>query len=300
MSRPIYVERLIRAPIDRVWQATQDPAMHQRWDLRFTDIEYLPRPSGTDPQRFRYATRIGFGVRIEGQGESVGARERDGERTSALRFWSDDAWSLIRTGSGYWRYVPVSNGVRFLTVYDYDTRLGVVGKMVDAIAFRPLLGWATAWSFDRLRLWLERGIDPDLALERTLVHWIARGALAFVWLYHGIVPKLLAAAGEIDIATRTGVPVAFAPTFVTVAAIAEILLAVALVAAKDARPFLILSGVLAVGLAAVTGVMDPALLTAPFQPVTIGVAMAALAMIGLFTARDLPHAGSCLRKVPTK
>ena len=22
------------------------------------------------------------------------------------------------------------------------------------------MGWATAWSFDRLRLWLEEGIDP--------------------------------------------------------------------------------------------------------------------------------------------
>lgn len=274
--------------------------MHQRWDLRFTEIDYLPRQTERDPQRFRYATRIGFGMRIQGEGESVGARERDGERTSALRFWSDDARSLIRTGSGYWRYVPVGDGVRFLTLYDYDTRLGTFGKLVDAVAFRPLLGWATAWSFDRLRLWLERGIDPDLALERTLIHWIARGALAFVWLYHGVVPKLVASAGEIDVATRTGVPAAVAPTFVVAAAIAEILLALALVAAKDARPFLILSAVLGVGLALVTGATVPELLTAPFQPVTIGVAMAALAAVGLLTARDLPRAASCLRKVPTK
>jgi hypothetical protein len=35
------------------------------------------------------------------------------------------------------------------------------------------MGWATAWSFDRLRLWLERGITP----ERALVHWLAELAV---------------------------------------------------------------------------------------------------------------------------
>ena len=274
--------------------------MHQRWDLRFTDIDYLPRASERDPQRFLYATRIGLGVRIEGKGESVGSRERDGERTSALRFWSDSAWSLIRVGSGYWRYIPVAEGVRFLTLYDYETRLGLVGRFVDAVAFRPLLGWATAWSFDRLRLWLEHGVEPELAFERTLTHWIARAALAFVWLYHGIVPKLLASSGEIEIALRTGVPAAIAPSFVLAAGVGEVLLALALLVARDARPFLILSGAVGVGLAVVTGALDPKLLTEPFQPVTIGVAMAALAVIALLTARDLPTARNCLRQVPTK
>ena len=284
----------------RLWEATQDPSMHRRWDLRFTDIDYLPRRSESDPQRFRYATRIGFGLRVQGEGESVGTRERDGERTSALRFWSNSPWSLIRAGSGYWRYVPVGDGVRFLTLYDYDTRHGRVGKLVDGIAFRPLLGWATAWSFDRLRLWLERGVEPELAFERTLTHWIARAGLAIVWLYHGIVPKLVTSAGEIEIAARTGVPAAVAPSFVLAAAIAEILLGLAFVIARDARPFLWLSGGLGLALAAITGATDPALLSAPFQPVTLGIAMAALAAIGLLTARDLPRARSCLRKVPTR
>ena len=59
--------------------------MHQRWDLRFTDIEYLPRPDKSQPQRFLYETRIGFGLRIAG--ESVGARaDARAVRTSALRF----------------------------------------------------------------------------------------------------------------------------------------------------------------------------------------------------------------------
>ena len=38
----VYVERLIRAPIESVWNKSQQPDQHQRWDLRFTRIEYLP------------------------------------------------------------------------------------------------------------------------------------------------------------------------------------------------------------------------------------------------------------------
>ena len=37
-SRPIYVGILIDAPLERVWQLTQDTALHPRWDLRFSSI----------------------------------------------------------------------------------------------------------------------------------------------------------------------------------------------------------------------------------------------------------------------
>jgi hypothetical protein len=285
--------------MDALWRATQAPEVHRRWDLRFTEIRYLPRPSEAEPQRFLYATRIGFGLRIAGEGESTGERQRDGDRTSALRFWSDDARSLIREGSGYWRYVPVDGGVRFITLYDYRTRFGPVGRAVD-FAFRPLMGWATAWSFDRLRLWLELGVDPALSLERTAVHWIARLTLAFIWLYHGIVPKLVGVTGEVEIATRLGVPATLAPVFTAAAAIVEIALGLALLLLPNARALLALSGALAVGLGVLAVVRIPELLLAPFQPVTIGVAMAALAAVALRADKELPRAASCLRRAPAK
>src|SRR5262245_5777849 len=149
----IYVETSVHGSLDELWRRTQDPEEHEKWDLRFTRIEYLPRPDASQPQRFRYSTRIGFGVAISGEGESVGSEVRgDGPRTSALRFWSDDRKSLIREGSGYWQYVPGPDGIRFLTVYDYRVQYGLIGRAVDAVLFRPLITWATAWSFDRLRL----------------------------------------------------------------------------------------------------------------------------------------------------
>ena len=46
--------------MDAVWDATQDPARHQRWDVRFGAIEYLSRVDG-EPQQFRYATTVAPG-----------------------------------------------------------------------------------------------------------------------------------------------------------------------------------------------------------------------------------------------
>src|SRR5207247_6179098 len=140
----------ICAGVDGVCRHTQVPELHQRWDLLFTSIDYLPKNSEEEPQRFRYSTRLGFGLKIDGEGESTGTREdANGLRTSALKFWSADPKSLIAEGSGYWQYIPTASGVTFLTWYDYRTRFGAAGRLIDRLLFRPLIGWATAWSFDR-------------------------------------------------------------------------------------------------------------------------------------------------------
>jgi hypothetical protein len=82
----IYVELLIKVPMDLLWQHTQVPSLHERWDLRFSTITYLPRPNTDAPQRFRYVTRIGLGLEVAGDGETMGARDLgDGSRSSALR-----------------------------------------------------------------------------------------------------------------------------------------------------------------------------------------------------------------------
>ena len=74
--------------------------------------------------------------------------------------------SPIRTGSGYWRYQRVPEGTRFLTGYSYEP--GPQGQWLDNVFVRPAMGWLTAWSFDRLRLWAELGVEPEVALRRTL------------------------------------------------------------------------------------------------------------------------------------
>jgi len=174
----IYVEIPIRASMDELWEKTQNPQLHQRWDLRFTQIEYLPREYA-EPQRFLYRTRVGFGLKIDGQGESVGERDGDGgERTSSLKFWSEDPKSLIKTGSGYWKYVPQRDNprtggdarrptIQFFTWYDYETRFGAVGRLIDKCLFRPLLGSAAA--VDR-----KRDFAGSFARSRTCIRLRAR------------------------------------------------------------------------------------------------------------------------------
>src|SRR5262249_34659269 len=85
-SVSIYVEILVRAPMDALWSHTQTPALYRRWDLRFSRIEYLPRNGESEPQRFQYATRIGLGLEVSGQGETVGRRDStDGSSTSTFQ-----------------------------------------------------------------------------------------------------------------------------------------------------------------------------------------------------------------------
>ncbi|GAA0433060.1 hypothetical protein Aca07nite_02580 [Actinoplanes capillaceus] len=170
----IYVETIISAPLEEVWAATQDHRRHARWDVRFGRIDPVP---GSAPAAFTYATAVLPGVEIAGHGVHSGERRQaDGSATSALRFGSADPRSPIRDGSGYWRYVPVPGGVRFLTGYAYRTRWGRTGRLVDLV-FGPAFGWATAWSFDRLRLWLEHGVSPESARRRALTELSARAAL---------------------------------------------------------------------------------------------------------------------------
>ncbi len=170
-SKATYVEIEIDATIEEVWGMTQDARLHGRWDLRFSRIE----PTGLDEfgaNRFTYTRDVAFHT-IAGTGLSLGERSRpDGTRTSALRFWTADRLSPICSGRGYWRYIPVSaTRTRFTTGYDYTPGWG---RLADAV-MRPLLGWATAWSFDRLRIWIERGEEPETwPLRSTLWLWNPR------------------------------------------------------------------------------------------------------------------------------
>jgi hypothetical protein len=288
--------------MDELWRKTQDPALHQRWDLRFTEIAYLPRPDESEPQRFLYATRIGFGVGIRGEGETSGSYADADQRVSALTFWSDDPKSLIQKGSGYWKYLRQEDGsIRFLTWYDYHARFGALGRIVDRVALRPLLGWATAWSFDRLRLWIERAIAPEASLRASVVYALARGSIALIWLYHGLVPKLLMhQATEALMLTRAGVAPETAETLVNVAGIVEIGLGLLTLLAWRWRWPLLLTVALMVAALAGSVRYTPELVVAAFNPVSLNLAVSALAAIAYVIGVELPSARRCLRRPPER
>ena len=294
----IYVEILICGEADEIWRRTQVPELHELWDLRFTAIDYLPRLSEDEPQRFRYSTRIGFGLGIDGEGESVGTREdATGLRTSALTFWSADPKSLIEEGSGYWQYVPTDTGVRFLTWYDYRTRFGAVGRTIDRLLFRRLIGWATAWSFDRLRLWIDRGVPPEVSMRMTLIHGLARLGIAFIWLWQGLVPKLaFASVDERAMAAAAGLPLRLVPAIGAV----EIVFAAVTVLTWRRRSLFLWNILVMIGALTAFGLQSPSYLIAAFNPVTLNVGMVLLSMAGYISAAELPSASRCLRHAHTR
>jgi hypothetical protein len=298
MQQPpgIYVEILIRGDIEDVWRHTQRPELHEPWDLRFTKIQYLPRPSEAEPQRFNYTTRIGFGLQISGQGESTGNREEaTGRRTSALKFWSADPKSLIEEGSGYWQYVPTEIGVRFLTWYDYRTRFGGIGRLLDRVFFRRLLGWATAWSFDRLRLQIDMGLEPRASFRLSAIHACSRAAIALIWLWQGLVPKLLFnQADERAMIAASHLRTGLVPFL----GLIEIAIAIYAILSWQSRSFFLFNILAMAAAFANVATMSPSYLVAAFNPVTLNLAMIALSLVGYIAAAEIPSASRCLRKPP--
>jgi hypothetical protein len=287
----IYVHAEIAADVERLWALTQQPELHQRWDLRFSSIEYLPRPNAEEPQRFLYATRIGLGMTIRGTGESAGERQSaTGAATSALRFSSADRKSLIIEGSGYWRYMPTATGTRFLTWYDYRVRFGLLGSGVDRVLFRPLMAWATAWSFDRLRLWAEREQSPESSLRLSAVHAVSRAALSFVWIWHGLVPKLwFRNIDEQTMLMQAHLPLSVLPWLGAF----EILFGLMTLFSWRSRSILLLHIVLMVAASTAVAIHSPQYLWAAFTPVTLNLSVAALALCGWLVFPLVPSAARC-------
>lgn len=291
----IYVEILIDAPMERVWQLTQNPGDHQRWDLRFSMIRYLPKSNQFEPQRFLYETRFGLGLVIRGTGESAATRVReDGSAISSLKFASDDRLSLIREGAGYWHYIPTAKGLRFITWYDYRVRFGAAGRVLDRI-FRPMLGWATAWSFDRMRLWAERDVAPESSFRLTAVHLLSRIAIAAAWVWQGLVPKLLLHdVDERTMLAHAGLPATWLPLL----GAGEIAMGLLVLSAWRWRGIFVLQALLMIAALVAVALQSPAYLTHAFNPVTLNLLIFVLAITGWIAAPDQASAARCLRVDP--
>jgi uncharacterized membrane protein YphA (DoxX/SURF4 family) len=302
VSSGIYVELPIQASLDALWEYTQNPSYHEEWDLRFTSIKYLPKQSPNEPQQFLYTTQIGFGFKVTGKGESIGTRHAsNGESTSALKFWSDQPISLIQAGSGYWKYIPQGSTIQFLTWYDYQVRFGLLGRLVDHFFFRPLLGWATAWSFDALRLWLEQGIHPAQSKRRLFSHVILQVVLAWIWIYQGLVPKLLFPdSGELAILQAAGLVADQASIVLTAVGWCEMLFGVLFLLPYFGKYLHYLNIAALLVLLAGAWFSQQELLFAPFNPISLTLAMMALSWVSLLNLQDLPAARHCLRRTTVR
>lgn len=297
-AKSIYVEIEVEDIIEKVWKYSQDPKLHEQWDLRFTSITYNDKLPDDDVQTFTYSTKLMPGVQVTGWGESKGTHEKaSGEKTSSLHFGTEQMISPIAEGKGYWKYIPHENGTTFLTQYDYQVRFGILGRLVDQL-FRPLMGWGTALSFDVLKRWIEVGESPKTQYRRFFAFYAICFLFAFVWLYQGLIPKVLTQQPlEIQMLLELSpLNYAQASTAIVWVGIAEMLFSVCWLLPKLQKcllqlqvvmfPFLTLSAILA----------EPAVAIAPFNVITLNVSLWIVSIVGLLLHEQLPTAKSCKRK----
>jgi hypothetical protein len=175
-GRKIVVEALIPAPVETVWQRTQEPEQHVLWDIRFDHIAYTGRRDDRGYELLDYRTRIGFGVSVQGYGHYLHTTPL---RHSSFEFDSTDWKSLIRNGRGIWQYEPQDGGTFFKTVYDYEVRHGVLGRFLDRVVFRRLLQLATEWGFETLRQWCagDAGVLAARRSRRAFAGFLLRRCL---------------------------------------------------------------------------------------------------------------------------
>ncbi|SOC42665.1 DoxX-like family protein [Ureibacillus acetophenoni] len=297
-SKPVYVEIDINTEMDKLWTATQTPNLHEKWDLRFSSITYLPK-KGNNPQHFSYKRTLVFGKSIEGWGITIGSHDgKNGERTSSLHFGTDDVLSPIKEGRGYWKYLPNDNSITFLTQYDYDVNFGKFGQMVDRLIFRPLIGWGTALSFDVLKRWIEKEETPFSQYVRFFLGWMITFLVSFVWIYHGLIPKLIFKHPDEVFMLTNVVPLSYDVAYwiVMFAGISEIILGVLFLLYRNKRVLFRLQ-IIIFPLLTITAIMaDPSTLTQPFNPLTFNLSLFVLSIAGFVLTKDLPTASSCKRK----
>ncbi|HFK1763975.1 hypothetical protein AT258_28805 [Bacillus wiedmannii] len=296
-KKPIYVSTEMNTTMEKLWEYTQEPDIHTEWDARFTKISYLEKKEG-EPQKFLYKTKIGFGLEIAGEGESIGEiRKETGERISSLKFWTDNQLSIIQIGRGYWKYTPCEEQIHFETQYDYDTRFGRIGNVIDVYMFRPLLGWATAWSFDALKLWLEKGLHPRLLIRRTMTYWLVCFLIAFVWMYQGIVPKLVFTHSEEVKMLSVMIGSTEHSIFVLkIIGLLEIIFGVIWLLPFQKRKVFVVHIFMLIALTIAAGFTNIVSFTEPFNPITLNVLLMGLSIVGYINSFDLPSAKNCKRK----
>jgi hypothetical protein len=115
------------------------------------------------------------------------------------------------------------------------------------------------------------------------VHRTARVTLALLWIYQGLVPKLLVSdSGELTLAKAT-VGEALARPCVIGAGVAEIVIGVALLVLPRSRLLIWASTVLVIGLTVAGTIATPHIAVTPFNSITLTAAMLALGAIVLKT-----------------
>ena len=192
--------------------------------------------------------------------------------------------------------MPSNNGTIFITQYDYEGRFGLFGKFLDLL-FRPAMGWGTALSFDVLKRWIERGELPRSQYLRFFSIGIITMFFFFIWLYHGLVPKMIAKHPEevSMLSSFISLEETVVVKWLWVIGLLEVLFAVVWLLYPTKRHLFALQMIIFPVLTISSFIASPSLWLAPFNPVTFNASLWVLSIVGFLLANDLPSASSCRR-----
>jgi hypothetical protein len=117
--------------------------------------------------------------------------------------------------------------------------------------------------------------------------------VAFIWIWHGLVPKLLFHdAAELAMLSDAGIAAHWLPLIGMV----EVMFGMLGLFAWRWRDYFVLTGMAMIGALIGVALRSPAQLTAAFNPITLNIAVAALCVCGWLAHFSAAFAGHCRRK----
>lgn len=285
MKNPIFVETTINSNLDTVWEHSQNPDIHTTWDLRFSSITYENKRDHRGWELFRYTRSVFPGLLVKGWGANTGKKTlKNGGTISSLEFGSEQLLSPIKKGSGYWKYTPLEEGVKFETQYTYEVRYGFFGRILDLL-FRPTIAWATALSFDVFRLSIETNQKAEQLYRAFFMKWIFAFTFLTVWLYHGLVPKVIAQHPEEVRMIERVLPID-GTGIVIVVGVLEIVFGLLWLKSTLHKWLFLIQLVAFPGLAVGALVANPALLTDPFSPISLTIVLCGASLVGYINEKQ--------------
>ena len=129
------------------------------------------------------------------------------------------------------------------------------------------------------RAWADGDAGP--AARLAAVHAVARVTLALVFLWHGLVPKLIYRhPDELALLRDSGLSASAAARVVTIVGVAEVAYGLALLALWRVRALFLTAAVAMVVITPGILIDSPRFIPAAFTPVTLNLCVAVLAIVG--------------------
>ena len=185
-----------------------------------------------------------------------------------------------------------------MTQYNYDATFGKAGKVLDSSIFRPMMGWATALSFDVLKRWLEKGESPGSQYARFFTAYGLSIFFAFIWIYQGLMPKLIGMHPEERSMIGSALHLTDVQSAKAVVAVGimEVLFGLFWLIYRRKRHLFALQLIVFPLLTIGAILSSPGIAIDPFNPVTFNLALFVLSWIGYVNSDRLPTATTCMRK----